>query len=171
MTKLPPPSGAGSGMPAERIFFLPREDNWWGPAGLDRSMRPELGDLLRHRPARPSRLPARLLVRQVVRDLEQRLYGVQQTAPTAAIRSSASQRRHRHGRRTHRCRCCRATTMSSASIPSPRWSKRSSSCRANPTANHPRPSASSPTTSARRPSPSPTARCLPMWRRATWCAA
>ena len=24
----------GLGLPAERIFFLPREDNWWGPAGL-----------------------------------------------------------------------------------------------------------------------------------------
>ncbi len=25
---------ARAGLPAERIFFLPREDNWWGPAGL-----------------------------------------------------------------------------------------------------------------------------------------
>ena len=68
------------GMPTERIYSLPKDDNWWGPVGRSGPCGPRLGDLLRHRhqprPPRPPRLPARLRLRPLVRGMEQRFYDV-----------------------------------------------------------------------------------------------
>ncbi len=68
------------GLPEERIFFLPKQDNWWGPAGATWPVRSRFGDLLRHRQTRSRRLPSGLRLWKMVRNLEQRLYGIRQNA-------------------------------------------------------------------------------------------
>ncbi len=53
------------GIPPERIFFLPKAGQLVGTGRRHRPVRPGFGDVLRYRPARSPRLPARLQVRQV----------------------------------------------------------------------------------------------------------
>ncbi len=143
------------GIPEERIHFLGREDNWWGPAGQTGPCGPDTEMFIdTGSPPCGSGLPAGLQLRQVLRDLERRLHAVQQDrrgGPTCPWPRRPWTRAWGWSAPSPCCRAATACSRPSCSGPS------RAACRPPPGAAYgagpPRPtapSASSPTTSARR---------------------
>ena len=75
------------GLPEENVFFLPKKNNWWGPAGQTGPCGPDTG----------GGVHSRVRLRQVSRDLEQRLHAVLQGRGRQALAHGAPQRGHGHG--------------------------------------------------------------------------
>jgi alanyl-tRNA synthetase len=90
-----------AGVADDHIFYLPKKNNWWGPAGIT-GPRPGHRDVHHHgqSPLRPGLL-SRLLVRAVPRDLERRVHAVRQADRRLVCAAQAKERRHRHGPRAH----------------------------------------------------------------------
>ena len=64
------------GVAEDHLFFLPKENNWWGPAGMTGPWQ-RYRDVHHHgsAPLRPGLLP-RLFLRPVSGDLERRVHGI-----------------------------------------------------------------------------------------------
>ena len=78
-TRKPPSCGAECGVAEDHIFFLPKENNWWGPAGITGPCGPDTEMfIITDKPALRPGLLARLLLRPVSGDLERRVHAVQQ---------------------------------------------------------------------------------------------
>ena len=65
-----------AGIPKERIFFLPRKNNWWGPAGLTGPCGPDTEMFIDRGYEKCSETCPRLRLRQIYRNLERRLHAV-----------------------------------------------------------------------------------------------
>ena len=95
------------GVPEERIFFLPKENNWWGlPSGLG-PCGPDTEMFRHHRQAalRPGLL-AGLRLRTVSGNMERRVHAVQRHGRGTAA-AAASQRGYGHGAGAHAVRADR----------------------------------------------------------------
>ena len=116
------------GVEEDHIFFLPKENNWWGPAGVTGPCGPdtEMFIITRQARLRPGLL-ARLRLRQVSGDLERRVHAVQQAGRRLLPAPCAEERGYRHGPGAHHQRADRAKRPYTKPTCSPTSSPRSAS--------------------------------------------
>ena len=146
------------GVPEDHIFFLPKENNWWGPAGITGPCGPdtEMFIITDKEPCGPDCSPACSCGRylEIWNDVFMQ-YNKQ--ADGSFMPPGAEERGHRHGPGAHHLRAARArraSTRPDALRRHPHEDRRAVAARStSPRTRRPRaPSASSPTTCAPPPS-------------------
>ena len=68
--------GAPLGVAEDHIFFLPKENNWWGPAGVTGPCGRILEMFIEHGKACQRTLQPGMRLREISRDMERRIHGI-----------------------------------------------------------------------------------------------